>query len=182
MAADYTSRVNVEDARVAREQGEAAAALDAAASRKREAAAAMRASIDAHVKARVVSAVGAERAARAEAAAEHAAFKAKLAALEESEAADAAARRGRAAELQRTHLAQMADKKRTAVLWGAVDTTDAARADAAATGGGPLEGRFRDQAAAIEERMRERGVPVRSLHRKVNALLHPPFASNSIRL
>ena len=183
MEKDLLSRRDTEDTRVAGQVAEAESKAEAARATQRAAAEAMRRSIDEHVAHMRRAALEGIRATQAEAAADKAVFLSKLSVLDEQAMSDAAAARSRAADAQRANFAQMADKKRTAELWRAVDMSDARIADGAARGG-PADVRFAAEAAALErEEVAARGgraaLPVQRL---VHKLKSPALIPNLRRM
>ena len=181
MEKDLLSRRDTEDARVAGQVAEAEAKAEAARDAKKRAAEAMRRSIDAHIAHMKKSTLEGIRESQREALADAAVFAQKLALLDAQAEADKEAARTRAADAQHSNLAQMADKKRTAELWRAVDQTDAFNADGAAKGG-PADTRFAEEAAALEAMevaAGRSGMPVQRLVRRVKA---PPLMPNLRRM
>jgi colicin import membrane protein len=181
MEKDLLSRRDTEDARVAVQVAEAEAKAEAAREAKRRAAEAMRRSIDSHIAHMKKSTLEGIRASQAEALADAAVFAKKLALLDAQAAADADAARSRAADAQRSNLAQMADKKRTAELWRAVDMTDARAADGAAKGG-PADTRFSKEAEALAASEAAAGRSTLPVQRLVRKLREPPLMPNLQRM
>jgi colicin import membrane protein len=181
MEKDLLSRRDTEDARVAGQVAEAEAKAEAAREAKKRAAEAMRRSIDAHIAHMKKSTLEGIRATQQEALADAAVFARKLALLDAQAAADAESARASAADAQRSNLAQMADKKRTAELWRAVDMTDARGADGAAKGG-PGDRLFAENAAALEAAERAAGRSALPVQRLVRKLKEPPLMPNLRRM
>lgn len=177
MEADYNSRKNTEDTRLAKEVAEGEAKAAAAADEKARKQAEMRAQIDADIKATKDRTLRAIKAQMEEDAREHDLFVTKLREMEEAEARQRDARRAAATKAKEGWLAEAAAKasnkeqERLARL-------EQEKHEVAVAAGGEADAAFYSAAERLLEEERQKGHDVQHLMRTVYKATHRPIMPN----